>query len=225
MYNRFQPVQYINRNTILTSKKVLQQYNTSSIYVYTIVNTSSNSDIYNSVNNLITNVFNDKIDCTIYNVSHSNMSVVTLPKNDSQNILPGSVSVIYNNTTSLDNNYKLYKSGSTIQTGIILYQYGVILLYNTITSNSINIQYINNYKLTQTNVGINVKKNLFNYTTNMTAYDKSTLLLKSDKIVPYITTIGLYNEDDQLLAIAKLCQPIKRIFEIDTHFQINFTQT
>jgi len=30
----------------------------------------------------------------------------------------------------------------------------------------------------------------------MTAYDKSTLLLKSDKIVPYITTIGLYNEDD-----------------------------
>ena len=41
---------------------------------------------------------------------------------------------------------------------------------------------------------------------------------------PYITTIGLYNESYELLAIAKLGQPIRRSDETDTTFVVRFDQ-
>ena len=37
---------------------------------------------------------------------------------------------------------------------------------------------------------------------------------------PYITTIGLYNESGQLLAMGKLAQPIKKRNDVDMNFLI-----
>jgi len=37
---------------------------------------------------------------------------------------------------------------------------------------------------------------------------------------PYITTIGLYNDAGQLLAIGKLAQPIKKRSDVDMNFLI-----
>ena len=39
---------------------------------------------------------------------------------------------------------------------------------------------------------------------------------------PYITTIGLYNEAYELLAIAKLAQPIRCSDETDTTFVVRY---
>lgn len=41
-------------------------------------------------------------------------------------------------------------------------------------------------------------------------------------LTPFITTIGLYDDDDQLVAVAKLPQPIKSLPNIDMNFIIRF---
>ena len=39
---------------------------------------------------------------------------------------------------------------------------------------------------------------------------------------PYITTIGLYNDKSQLLAIGKLSQPIQKRDDIDMNFIVRW---
>jgi hypothetical protein len=52
-------------------------------------------------------------------------------------------------------------------------------------------------------------------------YSISTLM-SLDIIKPYITTIGLYNELYELLAVAKLSTPIQRTFDTDQIFIVRF---
>ena len=61
---------------------------------------------------------------------------------------------------------------------------------------------------------IRINNEEFNYSTNPTLYARPDSFLLKDKFreVPYpftyITTIGLYNDNDDLLAVAKLSRPI-----------------
>jgi len=47
-------------------------------------------------------------------------------------------------------------------------------------------------------------------------------LMSAGVIKPYITTIGLYNEQYELLAVAKLSEPIQRTFDTDQIFIVRF---
>lgn len=47
-------------------------------------------------------------------------------------------------------------------------------------------------------------------------------LMSNGVIKPYITSIGLYNEKYELLAVAKLSEPIQRIFDTDQIFIVRF---
>lgn len=47
-------------------------------------------------------------------------------------------------------------------------------------------------------------------------------LLKSNIIKPYVTSIGLYDDNYQLLAVAKFSTPIQRSFDIDQIFIVRF---
>jgi hypothetical protein len=64
----------------------------------------------------------------------------------------------------------------------------------------------------------------FNMSTNLslTRDDDSTYhsFVSGSDFAPYITTIGLYNEAGQLLAIGKLAQPIKKRNDVDMNFLI-----
>ena len=42
--------------------------------------------------------------------------------------------------------------------------------------------------------------------------------VSSSNFAPYITTIGLYNDAGQLLAIGKLAQPIRKRNDVDLNF-------
>ena len=53
---------------------------------------------------------------------------------------------------------------------------------------------------------------------NETYYD----FLTGSYFSPYVTTIGLYNENYQLLAVGKLSQPIPISLHVDTTFVVNF---
>jgi hypothetical protein len=47
-------------------------------------------------------------------------------------------------------------------------------------------------------------------------------LMSSGVITPYVTTIGLYNENYELLAIAKVSTPIQRTFDMEQIFIVRF---
>lgn len=47
-------------------------------------------------------------------------------------------------------------------------------------------------------------------------------LMAADIIKPYITTIGLYDDKNQLLAVAKLSSPVQRTYESDQTFIVRF---
>jgi hypothetical protein len=61
--------------------------------------------------------------------------------------------------------------------------------------------------------------NEFNYSSNPTYLTNSQIYVKNgDPLslpISYITTVGLYSEDDQLLAVAKLSEPIKKTPEVE----------
>lgn len=55
--------------------------------------------------------------------------------------------------------------------------------------------------------------NEFNYSSNQTYLQNSKIITKnvsSDPSVAYITTVGLYSADNELLAVAKLSEPLKK---------------
>ena len=55
--------------------------------------------------------------------------------------------------------------------------------------------------------------NKYNHSTNPTYLSSSTIRVKSvntDTPIAYITTIGLYSSDNELLAVAKLSEPLRK---------------
>ncbi len=76
-----------------------------------------------------------------------------------------------------------------------------------------NIQYSNTTELNSAIYFCRANHNDFNYSSNPTYLDGSKIRLKDVSTDPpksYITTVGLYSEDNELLAVAKLSEPIKK---------------
>ena len=86
-------------------------------------------------------------------------------------------------------------------------------LFNSIVQGSY-FQAKRQEEITSRHFFVRAKSNDFNNTSNETYYTESIAGVK--QIIPglrtdpktYITTVGLYNDDNELLAIAKLSQPI-----------------
>ena len=59
-----------------------------------------------------------------------------------------------------------------------------------------------------------VQNNDFNYSSNPTYLNNSKIRVKGNNSdaspVSYITTVGLYSADNELLAVAKLSEPLKK---------------
>jgi hypothetical protein len=76
-----------------------------------------------------------------------------------------------------------------------------------------NAQYNNTTELNSTIYFCRANHNDFNYSTNPTYLSGSKIRVKTntfDMPVSYITTVGLYSADNELLAVAKLSEPIKK---------------
>lgn len=76
-----------------------------------------------------------------------------------------------------------------------------------------NIEFSNTTELNSTIHFCRINHNDFNYSSNPTYLSSSQIWVKnkaSDAPVTYITTIGLYAPDNELLAVAKLSEPIKK---------------
>jgi len=92
----------------------------------------------------------------------------------------------------------------------------------------INIPYTASYKSTKTinelNVITRIEKGDFNMSSNKTLTNDDDITYKSfvssSNFSPYITTIGLYNDAGELLAIAKPAQAIRKRPDVDMNFAI-----
>ena len=87
-------------------------------------------------------------------------------------------------------------------------------LYNSIVSGS-NIQLQSEEVISSRYFFTRVKNSEFNYTTNPSIIDASGNLLYTTLInnpQTYITTVGMYNDNNELLAVAKLSKPLVKDF-------------
>lgn len=117
----------------------------------------------------------------------------------------------------------------TYPIGNIFYDNGFISIthpsYQDILGDLHSISYRNTYPITEWEYQCTVNEQEFNYTSNLTArksYDEFANFTTGSNFKPYITTIGLYDDDANLLAVAKLGQPIKISSETDTTFILRY---
>jgi len=76
-----------------------------------------------------------------------------------------------------------------------------------------NIQFNNTTELNSTIYFCRVNHNEYNYSSNPTYLSSSKMVVKDTRVdspVSYITTVGLYSADNELLAVAKLSEPLKK---------------
>lgn len=138
--------------------------------------------------------------------------------------------------SSLANNH--YISSSAYQTSVagnIFYKYSQMVVSSNLpkyhdafndTTNGWNIRYKGTHTIYENEVLVEVPKGHCNVSMNPTALvKKNTDRLKpafTASLRPYITTIGLYNDDAQLVAVAKLAQPIQKRDDVDTNFIVRW---
>jgi len=76
-----------------------------------------------------------------------------------------------------------------------------------------NVQFNNTTELNSTIYFCRASHNEFNYSSNPTYLSSSKIVVKNvstDAPVSYITTVGLYSADNELLAVAKLSEPLRK---------------
>tara|TARA_Y100001973_G_C5207048_1_gene342276 strand:+ start:2076 stop:3224 length:1149 start_codon:yes stop_codon:yes gene_type:complete len=77
----------------------------------------------------------------------------------------------------------------------------------------VDITFNNTTELNSTIYFCRANHNEFNYSSNPTYTSNSQLVVKNlatDSPVSYITTVGLYSSDNELMAVAKLSEPLKK---------------
>jgi hypothetical protein len=77
----------------------------------------------------------------------------------------------------------------------------------------VDLNFNNTTELNSTIYFCRANHNEFNYSANPTYVNSSKIRVKnvsSDSPVSYITTIGLYSSDNELMAVAKLSEPLKK---------------
>jgi len=125
------------------------------------------------------------------------------------------------------------EGGSFIQTnhvGNIFSKQGIAIISSADYryDNVINLPYTASYRSTKTiyEMGITTKINAgdFNVSSNLSLTADDDISFKSfatsSAFAPYITTVGLYDNAGQLLAIGKLAQPIRKRPDVDMNFLI-----
>jgi hypothetical protein len=120
-----------------------------------------------------------------------------------------------------------FKSGSALVSTQMGAGIASASFVNLLTSSAGTLDYINNsirnriqtlsfnntVELNSTIYFCRANHNEFNYSANPTYLSSSQIRVKnstSDNPVSYITTVGLYSSDNELLAVAKLSEPLKK---------------
>ena len=97
------------------------------------------------------------------------------------------------------------------------------LLYTSFKNSGGAFQVDSEEKVSSQYMFVRVKNSEFNYSSNPSYIDTNGNLnntTMADSPTSYITTVGLYNDDNNLLAVAKLSQPLKKDFTTEALVRI-----
>jgi hypothetical protein len=169
--------------------------------------------------------------------SEEYISMFSIPSNIfGEYIKPGTFTINTNTFGNYtDNGEGGLMSGSS-KVGDIIYNQGIIIF--TKTTPSSNIQNLSNIRnitcsfqstmtIYESQYKCTLNPNEFTYTQNPSAISGSTNsgivynFLTGSYFQPYITTVGLYNNANQLVAVGKLSQPLQSSNVTDTTILVN----
>lgn len=120
--------------------------------------------------------------------------------------------------------------------GNIIYQHGIITITNENNTDPLNINdfvdstnvtcsFSSSYTILETQYKTTIRESEFNFSLNpsLTSGSEGALydFVTGSYFSPYITTVGLYNDNQELLAIGKLSQPLPTSKTTDTNIFIN----
>ena len=97
------------------------------------------------------------------------------------------------------------------------------ILYNAFKNSGGSFEVDSEEKVSSQFMFVRVKNSEFNYSSNPSYIDTNGNLnntTMADSPTTYITTVGLYNDDNNLLAVAKLSQPLKKDFTTEALIRI-----
>ena len=121
----------------------------------------------------------------------------------------------------------IYGYGSSIY-GTSIYGSNTLAdLDEIITGSNVNISFQSTNTIFESQYKSTLLANEFNYTQNPSAISSSSNsgvvsnFLTSSYFQPYITTVGLYNNANQLVAVGKLAQPLQSSNTTDTTILVN----
>jgi hypothetical protein len=148
--------------------------------------------------------------------------------------------------TIIDNGEgNLVESSSNKPVGIITYQHGLAiitsasLLTNFTSSSDVTCSFQSTHTIFETQYRCTLRENEFNYSQNPSIISSSGFtnplnttcsvdqrgimydFVTSSYFTPYLTTVGIYNEAQQLLAVAKLSQPLPTSRTTDMTIVVN----
>jgi hypothetical protein len=101
-----------------------------------------------------------------------------------------------------------------------------IVVENFVTSSNVTCSFSSSLTIYESQYKCTISENEFNFTLNPTVISGSTdgtvyNFITSSYFAPYVTTVGLYDEYQNLLAIGKLSQPLPTSATTDTTILIN----
>lgn len=154
-----------------------------------------------------------------------------------EEIKPGSFKIIVGNSSSIDDGYGnliVSESGIGSYLGRIFYDKGIAVIRPTssiagggltknglciVSGTNVQVQFTSSVKLLEHSVKIKLNPtdfvySVYNPSVTEKVYTGSSAtpieLMASQSLYPYVTAIGLYNQDNELMAVAKISNPIQR---------------
>ena len=163
------------------------------------------------------------------------IGVISIPSNVfGEYIKPGTFSYTNTIATYTDNSEGGLISGST-KVGDIIYEHGMVIMTendSTRTSRFVNdsifrLSFQSTMTIYESQYKCTFSPNEYTYTQNPSAISGSANsgvvydFLTGSYFQPYVTTVGLYNNANQLVAVGKLSQPLQSSNVTDTTILVN----
>ena len=164
---------------------------------------------------------------------NATIGVISIPSNlFGEYLNPTTVTLTSASITLQDDGLGNIISGST-NVGNVIYEHGMIVLTsgsfinNFISSSNITCSFQSTVTIYESQYKCTIRQNEFNFSQNPTLVSGSSNsgimynFATGSYFDPYVTTIGLYNNSYELIAVAKLAQPLPLSSVTDTTILVN----
>ncbi len=164
--------------------------------------------------------------------SMEQVGVISIPSTLFGDLIKPNTLIINSVSGSLRDDGEGNLISSSLVIGNIIYSHGLLVITRQdailpfISSSIITMSFDSTYTIYETQYKCTIRESEFNYSYNKSlltgsTYDTVKGFVTSSYFNPYISTVGLYNDNQELLAVAKLSQPLPSSRVTDMNIIIN----